>query len=298
MVFKKLMRAFGVGGPGVDTVLHRADTQPGRTLTGTVEITGGDHDVVIQEVVLSLVTRAEVEMGDAEGGAVVEFARSVVSGEFGLAAGEERRIDFELPVPWETPVTMFYGKPLRGMAVGVRTELAVAKAVDKGDLDPVNVHPLGCQEAVLEAFEGLGFQFRSADLEHGRIHGVAQQLPFYQEIEYIAPSQYRGRVGEVELTFVADPREIEVVLEADGRSGGDAFGRFRMSHEEAESADWPSLVGGWVSELADRIPHQSHHGGHHGGMGGVVAGAAAGVVGGMVLGEVFDEVGEELFGEE
>ncbi|GAA4965530.1 hypothetical protein GCM10023238_36500 [Streptomyces heliomycini] len=53
-------------------------------------------------------------------------------------------------------------------------------ARDKGDLDQLNIAPLPAQEAVLEAFGALGFGFRSADLEYGRIGGTGQQLPFYQ----------------------------------------------------------------------------------------------------------------------
>ena len=51
MVFKKMMRAFGVGGPSVDTVLANPNTRPGLTLEGQVRIQGGDHDVTIEQIV-------------------------------------------------------------------------------------------------------------------------------------------------------------------------------------------------------------------------------------------------------
>ena len=55
MVFKKMMRAFGVGGPSVDTVLANPNTRPGLNLDGQVRILGGDHDATIEQVVLGLV---------------------------------------------------------------------------------------------------------------------------------------------------------------------------------------------------------------------------------------------------
>ena len=64
MVFKKMMRAFGVGGPTVDTVLSNPNTRPGLTLDGQVNIVGGDHDVAIDHVALGLVTRVESNHGD------------------------------------------------------------------------------------------------------------------------------------------------------------------------------------------------------------------------------------------
>ena len=306
MVFKKMLKALGVGGPSVDTVLRTPTSEPGAPLEGEVRMLGGDQDADIDRVALSLVTR--VERGE-QGVATMEFHRVVIGGRFRLPAKTEHVIPFQVPLPWEAPITEVFGHHLHGMALGVRTELAVAKAVDQSDLDPVRIRPLPAQERVLDAFGALGFQFRSADLEAGRLHGVRQELPFFQEIEFYPPRQYSGRVNQVELTFAANPHGLEVILEADKRSGlfqsgGDMIGRFGMSHDEAMHTDWARVIDEWLQQVISRRgSHQGfgHHGhrGHHGpGVGGVVAGAAAGVVGGMVLGEVLDEIGDAFFGDE
>ena len=300
MVFKKMMRAFGVGGPSVDTVLANPNTRPGLALDGQVQITGGDHDVTIEGIVLGLVTRVESEHGDS----FVEFHRLPVSGAFQLRKGENRALPFSFPVPWETPITAVYGQHLHGMTLGLRTELAVAKAVDKGDLDPIAVHPLPLQERILDAFARLGFQFKHADLEYGRIAGVQQSLPFYQEIEYYPPAQYAHGINEVELTFVTNPHTVEVVLEFDKRggmfSGGhDAYGRYTVPHADADTADWVQVVDGWVREAVTQhqsygVPAYGGHGrGHGSGMGGMVAGVAGGMAAGYLAGEVIEEVFED-----
>jgi sporulation-control protein len=324
VVFKKMMRAFGVGGPSVDTVLANPNTRPGLALDGQVQILGGDHDVTIEQIVVGLVTRVEHEHGDG----FVEFYRAPVASGFLLRAGERRDLPFRFPVPWETPITEGYGQPLPGMTMGLRTELLVANSVDKGDLDPIAVHPLPAQEKILDAFARLGFRFARADLEHGGIHGVRQELPFYQEIEFYPPPPYAGVINEVEVTFVADPSGVEVILECDKRSGylspgHDAYGRFRVAHAEAEATDWTAVVDSWIADIAGLrggshgaayAPHgyvegyghgnYDHggydHGGHgygrggHGlGAGAVVAGVAGGVLGGMVLGEVAEEIFED-----
>lgn len=234
-----------------------------------------------------------------------------MGGGFRLGAGEPRSVPFTVALPWETPVTELHGQDL-GIVLGVRTELAVAGARDKGDLDRLGVGPLPVQEAVLEAFGALGFGFRSADLEYGRIGGTGQQLPFYQEIELTPGAQYAHRITEIEVTFLAGPGGMEVVLEADKRggllsSGHDAVNRFTVSHDGVEHQDWNAIVDEWLRRLVEhRAPYGSHgdHGyaGHHDGqrsgpgMGTVVAagaaGLAVGVVGGMVAAEVVDEVGD------
>lgn len=298
MVFKRMLSAFGVGAPSVDTVLHTPHTQPGGALSGEVRIKGGEVDAEIEHITLSLVARVEIEHSEGESSGLREFFGAPVSGPFTLRKGEERAIPFQLPVPWETPIS----QGLRGMAIGVRTELAIAKAVDKGDLDMVEVAPLPSQRHVLESLSRLGFHFRSADLEAGHIGGSRQTLPFYQEIEFTS-HQY----GEIEVTFIADPHHLEVVIEG----GHDAIGRFPTTHDEALHTDWASVIGEWLSQRSHGHHgghHSGHHGGHYGhhddhhgggiGMGGVVAGAAAGVVGGMILGEVVEEAFEEVFEDE
>jgi sporulation-control protein len=326
MVFKRLLGALGVGGPTVDTVLDPAPARPGGTLTGEVRLEGGKADFDIEHITLELVARVEAEHEGGESEGVAAFGRFTVGGGFRLAEGEQRVVPFSVTLPWETPVTELHGQHL-GVVLGVRTELSVAGAKDKGDLDQLNVTPLPAQEAVLEALGGLGFGFKAADLEYGRIGGTGQQLPFYQEIELVPSPRYAHQVNEIELTFLASPGGMEVVLEADKRGGflspgHDALTRFTVSHDGVEHQDWPTIVDGWIRQLVEHRASygspaafgmgghgQDGHGGHHHdghrsgpGMGTVVAagaaGLAAGVVGGMVADEVVDEVGDFFEGEE
>lgn len=334
MVFKRLLGTFGVGAPSVDTVLAQSRVQPGEMLRGEVRLQGGDFDADIESIVLALVTRAEAEHGEGEQTGLIEFARTQVSGPFKLRTGEQRTLPFEFPVPWEAPITEVWGQPLYGMAMGVRTELAIARAVDKGDLDPVQIVPLPSQDAVLQAFSRLGFQPKSADVEVGTLYGIAHHLPCYQEIEFFPPPQHAHAVSEVELTFVANPGGLHIVLEASGRGpADDSFGRWYVSHEEALERDWGAEITGWLNAVASYGhhggyghdpyghggyghdpyaphggyphhdpygPHGGHHGGHHSGpgMGAVVAAGAVGAVGGFLAAEAIDEIGDMLEGEE
>ncbi|MFF5389900.1 sporulation protein [Streptomyces sp. NPDC013012] len=327
MVFKRLLGSLGVGGPSVDTVLDPGAVAPGGVLGGQVHLQGGGADFTVEHITLELVARVEAEHDDGESEGTVVFHRQVVGGEFRLAEGERRSVPFSFPLPWETPITELYGQGL-GIVLGVRTELGIAGARDKGDLDPLAVRPLPVQEAILEAFGGLGFGFKSADLELGRVNGTGQQLPFYQEIELSPAPKYAHRVNEVELTFLAGPAGLEVVLEADKRGGlfsegHDVLTRFTVSHHGVEQVDWNVRVEEWMDGLVDHrasyAPQGSYadhdhgygHGHGHGGGGGhgsgpgvgaaVAAGAAGlavGVVGGMVAAEVVDEVGDFFEGDD
>ncbi|MCQ8192358.1 sporulation protein [Streptomyces rugosispiralis] len=331
MVFKRLLGSLGVGGPTVDTVLDPGPVRPGGPLSGQVHLRGGSADFEIEQITLELVARVEDERGDEEREGVVLFDRFTVGGGFRLAEGEHRSLPFTAHLPWETPITELYGQPL-GIILGVRTGLEVAGAKDKGDLDQLTVAPLPAQEAVLEALGQLGFGFKSADLELGHVGGTGQRLPFYQEIELTPAPQYAHAINELEVTFLANPGAMDVVLEADKRgglfsSGEDALTLFTIGHEGVEHRDWNTEVDAWIRQLVERraaygshgshdpygahgsyghsYGHADHHDGHHGGhhdsgrrsgpsTAAIVGGVAAGVAVGVVGGMVAAEVVDEI----
>jgi sporulation-control protein len=257
VVFKRMMQAMGVGGPSVETVLSNPNCRPGGFLEGQVHVMGGDHAVDIEYVAVGLMTRVEVESGDSEYNTDQEFHRQRLTGSFKLDPGARHDIPFRFDVPWETPITEVYGQHLHGMTMGLRTELEVARAVDKGDLDAVAVHPLPAQERILDAFLRLGFRFSRADVERGRVYGVQQTLPFYQEIEFYPPSSYAGGINQLELTFVPTPHRLQVILEVDKRGGvftegHDAFSRFTVDYATAEHTDWERELDGFLQEAGRR----------------------------------------------
>ncbi|EST37742.1 sporulation protein [Streptomycetaceae bacterium MP113-05] len=256
MGFKKLMASMGAGGASVDTVLTEPNVVPGGVVQGEVRIQGGSVAQQIEALSVGFQAQVEVEGQDTEYKQNIEFNKQRLGGAVEVQAGAVHAVPFSLEVPWEAPITNFMGRHLTGMHIGVVTELEIARAVDSGDLDPVNVHPLPAQQAVLDAFGSLGFRFKSADMERGHIRGTRQRLPFYQEIEFFAPEQYRG-LNAVELSFVADHREMDVVLEMDKRpglfnEGGDSYRAFTVDLANFQEQDWTAYLNQWLSEVGGK----------------------------------------------
>ncbi|WP_030753435.1 sporulation protein [Streptomyces sp. NRRL F-5135] len=256
MGFKKLLASLGAGGASVETELSESNVVPGGVVQGEVRLEGGSVNQQISGLSVGLQARVEVEGGDQEAKQDIEFAKQTIGGAFEVQAGAVHVVQFGLEIPWETPITTIEGQPLRGMNIGVTTELDIARAVDNSDLDPINVHPLPAQQAILDAFVQLGFRFKSADMERGQIRGTRQRLPFYQEIEFFAPQQYRG-LNEVELSFVADDREMDVILEMDKKpglftEGSDSFRAFQVGLDDFRGTDWPAYLNQWLAEVGGR----------------------------------------------
>lgn len=255
MAIRGMMARLGIGGAGVDTVLDDPVTTPGGTVTGQVHVTGGNEPQDVQEIRVSLEAAIEVESGDSEWREDVRFGEQPVTDAFRIEPEQRESRSFSFSIPWQCPLTAIGDWHLRDMQVGVRTKAVIAGAVDPGDLGAVTVAPLPVQQAVLDALSGLGFRFRTADVEKGRLPG--SDLPFYQEVEFAPPTAYARRIHELEVTFLADPSGVEVVLEADRRgglltAGHDAFARLRLGHHDTDPQQLASQLDAQVRRLGER----------------------------------------------
>ncbi|MBL7496474.1 sporulation protein [Frankia sp. CNm7] len=255
MGMKRFMSRLGVGGAEVETVLDRDQTWPGAVVTGTTTVTGGKVEQQIEKILVALEATVEVEYDDSTYYEKVAFGTQEIGGNLLVHPGQQVSGRFELPVPWQTPVTDVGGWHLKGMQVGVRTTLSIPGALDPGDLDPISVHPLPIQEAVLAALGDLGFRFISADVEKGHVGG--SNLPFYQEIELKASGEYASRINQLEVTYLVDDRGMDVVLEADRRggllhSGGDALSRFRVGFDDTDRGHLARLLHEQLQALGAR----------------------------------------------
>jgi sporulation-control protein len=255
MAFRGMMARLGSGGARVETVLDRPETTPGGAVTGTVHVVGGNVAQDVTELRVALQATVEVESGDSSWREEATFGTAAVAGAGRLEPGQRSQVPFSLPVPWQCPITAIDGWHLRGMRVGLRTRVDLPGSVDPGDLDPVTVLPLPVQRTVLHALDGLGFAFRGADVEKGRIRG--SELPFYQEVEFAPPSGLRGRVNELEVTFLADPQGVDVVLEVDRRGGllsegRDVGGRLRLGHADTDVRAVAAQLDAAVRQLGAR----------------------------------------------
>lgn len=260
MGFKRFLAGFNAGGAKIDAVLNHPVATPGGAVTGVVNIVGGSIPLDIQSIRLDLEAEVEVETDEGEHRRNVKFGGLEATPPMQLAAGQNAQVPFQLPVPWETPISLVYGRHLDGMKIGVRTQLRVAKSVDPGDLDPLDIAPLPSQQGILDAMGQLGFQFKKADLEAGTVNrfGAGQDLPFYQEIEFYPAPQFQGKVNEVEVTLLTNAHEITVVIEVDRRggllrSGHDAMIKFTIPHAQAQATDFRGILQHHINEKASGL---------------------------------------------
>lgn len=231
-MFKKLLAAVGVGGAKVNTVVTGGDLQPGGPIKGVVVVKGGDVDQTIEGLRIRLMTEVEVEVGDQEMRQPQVLAEWPIRFAGVLPAGEEQRVPFEATLPWETPVTVVPGL-VRAAKVWLQTGLAIDDAVDASDRDELRIVPLPAMRHVMAAIEAAGFRPKSADMEQGQLRGRGFQstIGCYQEIEYRPSGLSVGwRVKEIELSFVARPDQLHLVIEVDRSFAGDSFLSISVPH--------------------------------------------------------------------
>lgn len=248
MVFGRILASVGIGGAKVDTKISNPNLSPGGLLRGTVNLQGGSVDQAIERIDIALETYAKQEVGDGETQQNVVIGAETVAPALQIKAGQTMEIPFEVRIPLDTPLNRIYGQEMP-VTIFLRTHVHLANAVDSGDKDPVWVSPLPAQQFVLDAMRRLGFRLHKVDVEYGQIQGA--RLPFFQEIEFLPGSDYFGRLGEVEVTFVNRPYDMDVIFEVDRRARGfrsllgghdDQIRVFRVAYDEAERTDFERLI--------------------------------------------------------
>ncbi|TDB79290.1 sporulation protein [Micromonospora sp. KC721] len=263
------MRLTGVaresGGTGlsVSTTLTNPSTRPGLRLPGRVLLAAGRDDVPVRHIRLGLVATAEPD-DPRSPRRLVQYHQVPIAGRFVVPAGRRRAVDFAVPLPWETPVTIVGGVPLMALRTGLRTEVSVDPDRDQGAMVPVFVHPLPSQQHVLAALDTLGFTLRQAGLVQGRLPGVEQTLPVHQRLGYWVAPLYAGPMTELEVIFVANPAGLEVLLWVDRRLSltgisHQSISRFRIWHTGSEQRDWVTTVDGWLRVTIDRHAAAAAH---------------------------------------
>ncbi len=259
-MFQKVMASFGQGGATVDARILDRHVRPGGTLHGEVLLVGGQVDQEVESLAVTLLAR--VEKGETGETTDLPFQNVQLAGSELVRAGAQIKVPFEVQMPWETPVTTVFGKYLTGMAIGLQTNLNLSKTVvDPQDVDAIPIEPLPAQHRILDAMSRLGFQFRSAGLVKERLDGADQQLPFFQEINFAPSPGFAKIFEEVAVSFLARPRDVQVVLDVNKRvrvaKGGGLGGRgqamlgmFVVDYAALGRTNWEQQIEGWRREVA------------------------------------------------
>ena len=263
-MFQKVMASFGQGGATVDARILDRHVRPGGTLRGEVLLAGGQVDQEVESLGVTLLARVERggDNGDQPTQVDLPFQNVHLAGRELVRAGAQITVPFEVQMPWETPVTTVFGKYLTGMAIGLQTNLNLSKTVvDPQDVDAIPIEPLPAQHRILDAMSRLGFQFRSANLVKDRLDGADQQLPFFQEINFAPSPGFAKIFEEVAVSFLARPRDVQVVLDVNKRvrvaKGGGLGGRgqamlgmFVVEYAALGRTNWEQQIEGWLREVA------------------------------------------------
>ncbi|TDD63710.1 hypothetical protein E1293_42570, partial [Actinomadura darangshiensis] len=248
------------GAPSVDTILSEPNCKPGGVVAGKVHLRGGSGPAEVRHVTLALMPRMQDGYGGETAGP--EVYRGALTRGFRLDSGQQRDLSFSIPLPYELPFTTVLGHELPGFTIGMCTEVDLAGQRDPGDIDPISVEPLESQQWVLAAVAKLGFQITNVTFESSKLRGVAQHLPFHQEIHLNPPPSFQGRIDKVGLAFVASPRAMAFVLRAEDREPpqDESSGVFEVPHAEAAEADWEAKISQWL-DAAAALPRSSGPGG-------------------------------------
>lgn len=207
--FKKVLASAGIGSAKIDTKLNNYEVMIGDSISGVIEITGGNVSQEIHDIHLELRTSVKND----ENYINVVISRFKVFDRFIIDKGEFKSIPFNFKIPLNTPITK--GK----IKVWIHTDLGIENGVDSYDIDYLNITGLPLMNTILKTITSIGFRLKGSDCEYSRYHAP---LNFFQEFEYSATkAPYYGRLDELEIILKPiNENCIEVFMEVDRRSRG------------------------------------------------------------------------------
>lgn len=213
--FGKVLASVGIGGAKVETKLEKSTYVAGETMSGEVEVHGGNIAQQIDSIYLNANTTYIRESNDKKYTAVASVKKYKVHEPFTIGANETKVIPFAMELPVETPVT------LGNTRVWVSTGLDIKNAVDPTDKDYIEVRPTRLAAQILEAVEQLGFRLRKAECEQAS-RRLRTTYPFVQEFEFIPTSNlYRGRLDELEIVFLSQTKQsADILMQVDRKARG------------------------------------------------------------------------------
>ncbi|MHC1685065.1 MAG: sporulation protein [Clostridiaceae bacterium] len=210
-LFKKVLSSVGIGSAQVNTELSKSRVRIGEEIQGVVNIRGGAVEQTISRVEVELKTEYIKEVNDRKEKRVATIAKLVLDRDIVVAPNENKQMSFSLRVPDHTPISM------NKRNVWVETELEIPLALDPEDRDYVEIKPSRTMEVVLDAvINKLGFRLREVECNAGYIGG--SQGGFIQEFEFVPQSAFRGKLDELEITFLPDPEGVSLFMQVDRRA--------------------------------------------------------------------------------
>lgn len=212
-----LNRAFasiGIGSAKVDTKLDSSQFIPGETVTGIVDIKGGNVEQQVDEIYLSVMTSYEKEVNDRKVKENVIIQKCRLTEGFVLKADERKEIPFSFTLALDTPITLGRSK------VWIQTGLDIKLAIDPTDHDYIEVLPHPYVRSCMNALEDLGFTIYQVANELAPMR-LRHRLPFVQEIEYKAhKGPFYRRLDEIDTMFIVEENQLTLFLEVDRAARG------------------------------------------------------------------------------
>ncbi|CCN33423.1 sporulation protein [Vibrio nigripulchritudo] len=222
--FKKTLASFGIGNAKVDSILQQEVLIPGQNVSIKIHVYGGSSAQEVDNIDLKLCCRyvrevpadndkSHVQEGMQTKKQNVKYALASwqLPYAFTIEPSEERVFDVELPIPWNTPVTIGDAK------VWLETGLDISMAIDPTDKDVLTVRPDPLMDGIFTALEEQGLRIRQVECEEAK----GFELPFVQEFEFVPTTgPYHGRWRELEIVAYRDENELKLWFEVDRRKRG------------------------------------------------------------------------------
>ncbi|MBY5921816.1 sporulation protein [Ferrimonas balearica] len=217
----RLLSSAGIGAARVDTLLGKEEYQPGETIDAKVMLYAGRVDQRIDGIHFSVHSKINAKEQ-------AEIAHCTLAEGMLLKAHSVVELPVKLALPEFTPISM---GPIQSW---LNTGLDIPKAIDPTDRDTIRIVPTAAQQAVLDAFEELGFEHSGVEIEPLPIQSRLG-LPFLQRWHYRPGTDCAlNAVASLSMAWHPKMAGLELLLDHQSPSGQD-FNQTLMVQEDQPS---------------------------------------------------------------
>lgn len=200
-----LLSRVGIGAATIDIEVSESPVIPGDEIPIDVTITGGDSAQYVRRIKFELVTNVETDDGTEN----TVIHEQEMDESFEIEPNETHDLGVMYELPQHMPITN--GRT----GVWVKATLDIKWGVNQAARTKLDVNPPPRQQALLRAFDRMGFHFRESECHHDENGRYTDEQDTVQVFTFTAETEpFATALDELEVVSVPRDHKLTAYLEA------------------------------------------------------------------------------------
>lgn len=200
----------------IQTLLDNNEVVLGDTISGYIQIKGGNYDQEIKSIQLEFFTKIPLPFSNQMKDQLL--ATFDITAGFTVPANKIQEHPFSFDIPFHFPVNIADNQT----QIQVKTTVSTESFMTAVDEHFITIAPPAIFKLTIDAIQALNFRLNEVDLEimHEALHPLS--LDFKQEFEFkpVSPIEELKYLEEIEVFFIIQEGIAHIYVEAEEKTTG------------------------------------------------------------------------------